>query len=154
MKITQDKFAYLQAVVEEKNITRAAEKLFISQPALTSYINKIENYYGVKLFNRSQNPITLTYAGEQFMKGMNEIIQLQQKFDNDMEELANHRAGRITIGIGSTRGNAWLPYLLPAYKEQYPDIDIQIVEGNKEVLEHKLLKGSIDFFVSSLPISN
>ena len=68
MKITQDKFAYLQAVVEEKNITRAAEKLFISQPALTSYINKIENYYGVKLFNRSQNPITLTYAGEQFMK--------------------------------------------------------------------------------------
>ena len=106
MIITQEKFAYLQAVVDEGNITRAAEKLYISQPAVTNYINKVEKYYGIKLFNRTRNSVTLTYAGEKFMKGMGEIIHLQKKFNNDMEELANHRSDRITIGIGSTRGSA------------------------------------------------
>ena len=154
MIITQEKFAYLQAVVDEGNITRAAEKLYISQPAVTNYINKVEKYYGIKLFNRTRNSVTLTYAGEKFMKGMGEIIHLQKKFNNDMEELANHRSDRITIGIGSTRGSAWLPYLLPAYKKAYPKIDIEIVEGNNSLLEQKLLQGTVDYIVSSLPIIN
>ena len=153
MKMTPDKFSYLLAVVEEKNITRAAEKLYISQPALTSYINKVEDYYGVKLFNRSQNPVTLTYAGEKFMKEMSNIIHLQQKLDNDMEELASHRAGRMTIGIGNTRGCDWLPYLLPAYKSKYPEIDIKIIEGNCNTFEQKLLSGTMDFSITTLPLN-
>ena len=153
MIITKDKFAYLQAVAEEGNITRAAEKLYVSQPALTNYINKVESYYGIRLFNRVRNPVTLTYAGEQFMKGMGEIIQLQKKFDHEMEELANHRADRITIGMGSTRASTWLPYLLPSYKNKYPEIDVEIIEDNNANLEQRLLKGTIDFVVTSLPLS-
>lgn len=153
MIITKDKFAYLQAVAEEGNITRAAEKLYVSQPALTNYINKVESYYGIRLFNRVRNPVTLTYAGEQFMKGMGEIIRLQKKFDHEMEELANHRADRITIGMGSTRASTWLPYLLPSYKNKYPEIDVEIIEDNNANLEQRLLKGTIDFVVTSLPLS-
>ncbi|MBQ6450835.1 MAG: LysR family transcriptional regulator [Solobacterium sp.] len=152
MKITPDKFAYLTAVVEEKNITRAAEKLFISQPALSTYINKVENYYNIKIFDRSQNSVTLTYAGERFMREMEKVIRAQQKFDNEMEELANHRAGRLTVGIGNTRGCDWLPYLLPAYKIHFPELDIKIIEVNADMAEQQLMTGTMDFGITTLPI--
>lgn len=152
MKITPEQFNYLLMVVEEKNITRAAEKLYISQPALSNFINKVESYYGVKLFDRSQNPVVLTYAGEKFIREMGKIIQIQQKFDNEMEELANHRISRLTIGIGNTRGCDWLPYLLPAYKEEFPELDIKIIEGNSDQIEQKLLAGTMDLSITTLPI--
>ena len=152
MKITPEKFAYLKTVVEEKNITRAAEKLFISQPALSNFINKVENYYNIKIFDRSQNPVTLTYAGERFMQEMEKVIRVQQKFENEMEELANHRAGRLTVGIGNTRGCDWLPYLLPAYKIHFPELDIKIVEVNADAAEQQLMTGTMDFGITTLPI--
>lgn len=61
--MTLDKFEYVLAVAEEKNLTKAAKRLYISQPGLTSYINKLEQYLGIKLFDRSTSPIRVTEAG-------------------------------------------------------------------------------------------
>lgn len=61
------KFEYVLAIAKEKNMTQAAKKLYISQPALTVTINKLEERLGVKLFDRTSNPIQLTYAGERYI---------------------------------------------------------------------------------------
>ena len=72
-----DRLDYVMAIAEEQNMTKAAARLFISQPALTASINKLEEELGVKLFDRQRPPIKLTPAGVLYMKEMSRIHQLQ-----------------------------------------------------------------------------
>ena len=72
--MTLDKFEYVLALAEEKSLTKAAKRLYISQPGLTSYINKLEQYLGIKLFDRTVTPIQVTEAGMIYISKMKNII--------------------------------------------------------------------------------
>ena len=74
-----EKLDYVIAVAEEQNLTKAAERLFISQPALTSALNKLDAEFGVKLFDRKRPPVKLTAAGMLYVQEMTKIRQLQMK---------------------------------------------------------------------------
>ena len=145
------KFEYVLAIAKEKNMTQAAKKLYISQPALTVTINKLEERLGVKLFDRTSNPIQLTYAGERYITEMQKIIALEHRLSNELEEIAGMRRGRLVIGIGNARGEYWLPHIVPPFLKAYPGIDIKIVEGKSDVFEEGLLKGTIDLCITALP---
>ena len=145
------KFNYVLAIAEERNMTRAAKKLYISQPALTAAINKLEESLGVKLFDRSVNPIRITYAGERYISEMQKIIALQNHLDNEMEEIAGMRQGRLVLGIGNARGDYWLPHILPPFMKSHPGIDVRIVEGKSDIFETGLLNGSLDLCITALP---
>ena len=86
-----DKLDYVIAVAQEQNLTKAAARLYISQPALTSALNKLESELGVKLFDRKHSPIRLTAAGNLYIQEMNHIRQLQIKMQNQLSSLSKTR---------------------------------------------------------------
>lgn len=151
-KMDKEKLKYLQTVAEEGNITKAAKRLYISQPALTAFINKVEKKYGVKLFDRNAKPIRLTYAGERFLAMEQQILNLQSRLEEEMEEIAQKRRGRLILGIGNTRGDFWLPHILPKFLKTHPGIEVKIVEGKNDSFEKALRDGSMDLCIQSLPI--
>lgn len=107
-----DKLDYVLALAEERNLTRAARKAFISQPTLTNYINRLEEQLGVKLFDRSVTPIEITRAGALYIEQMKKIQLAETNLRNELRILGSMETV-FHLGIGATRGNHWLPFLLP-----------------------------------------
>ena len=147
--MTLDKFEYVLALAEEKSLTKAAKRLYISQPGLTTYINKLEQYLGIRLFDRSVSPIQVTEAGMIYISKMKQI----QK-EEALLRLALHDMGSrkrvFRIGMGMTRGMQWLPLLLPAFYVSHPDVSLQIKEGGLEDLENGVSSGSLDIAFGAL----
>lgn len=142
-----NKLNYLLAVAELKSFSKAAQKCFVSQPALTRCVKNIEDELGVKLFDRSCSPIRLTYAGERYISGMQEILNMKTKLDQEMEDIAARKRDRLVLGMPSTRSTTWLPRVLPAFQKECPGIDVQLIEGNTHTLEQLLSKGTIDLYL-------
>lgn len=142
---------YFLAVAEELNITRAAQRLYISQQAMSSAIKKLEKSLGVKLFNRTPN-FSLTYAGTRLVKAATQIMDIRQQLLNEIDDINNNKRGELRIGISHTRGYTILPDILPEYKKTHPQVEISIIEGNSDALEEKLQHGMIDLMFGFLPV--
>lgn len=138
------RYEYILKVADTKSLSTAAKELYISQPALTKYINNMEAELGIKLFNRKTIPITLTYAGECFVKEARRILEIQHSLEKEMQELSAMKKGRLTIGISASRGEYWLPMMLPVFKKRHPGIEIKLVEGTYDYLEENVEKEHID----------
>lgn len=145
-------FIYILKVAEEKSFSTAAKKLFITQPSLSQYIIRVEENLGVRLFDRSSVPITLTYAGEQFIEMARDILNLRQQLQKCMDDIANLKNERITIGISQYRGKYFLPKVLPAFQESYPGVEVVIREDSALGLENLVHMGEVDFSIQILPI--
>ena len=141
-----ERLDYIVAIVEEQNITRAARRLFITQPALTKYINKLEEEYGIILFDRKSSPITLTEAGRVFLEEKTRIEIAEQNLRHRLEALKNSNV-TITLGIGHDRAPRWVPKLLQEFCRRYPDINFMIKGAGELSLPDKLRSGEIDIAV-------
>ncbi|PNV59641.1 hypothetical protein C0033_12805 [Clostridium sp. chh4-2] len=145
-------FRYVIAVAEHKNMSRAAESLYISQPALTKSINLLEEHLGLPLFDRTVSPIKLTYAGEFFLAQAKKMLELNDYLEDEMRAIATLEKSQLVLGIPGERGARWLPHLLPAFSKAYPQIDVKVIEGHSNVLEEKMLSGQIDISFYTLPV--
>jgi len=141
------KLEYIVKVAELGNITRAAEELFMTQPALSHFISRVEKEEGVRIFDRSSNPITTTYEGEKYIETARKILELNRLLQEEMAEVTSSRKGRVKIGIPPLRAASMLPRFLPVFTEEYPHVEIQTVEHNSRQLREDVLKGSVDFAV-------
>lgn len=137
-----DKLDYVLALAEERNLTRAAHKAFISQPTLTNYINRLEEQLGVKLFDRSVTPIEITRAGALYIEQMKKIQLAETNLRNELRILGSMETV-FHLGIGATRGNHWLPLLLPEFCRRHPEMGIQLHEQGEEFLEAGVRPGRI-----------
>lgn len=142
---------YFLAVAQDLSITKAAEKLFISQQSLSNSIIKLEKVLGVKLFNRSPS-FSLTYAGSKLVVAATKIMDIRTQILNEIDDASKNHRGEIRIGISHTRGCSVLPEILPRFKETHPLVKISLVEANSEALEEKLNNGGIDLMFGFLPI--
>ena len=113
-------FKYVNMVAQCGSVTKAARKLFISQPALSSYINKLEEELGVKLFDRSATPLVCTYAGEQYLKRARAILMQLDDMDREFRDIATNCQGRLRLGFPGERLIYMLPLILPPFKERSP----------------------------------
>lgn len=157
-------FRYVQKIADERSFSRAAEKLYIAQPALSQYILNLERELGTKLFDRSKNPISLTYAGELFLEKAKLILEIENEIHNEIKNISNSDKGRLTIAISPNRGSYLLPKILPAFTQIYPNVEIKLVEGltgdfaewlNKDEVDVAILAGPIkDDKIISVPIQN
>lgn len=138
-----DKFDYVLALAEERNLTRAAKKAFISQPALTNYVNKLEQQLGVKLFDRSVTPIQITRAGSIYIERMKRIQAAENALCNELKILGSQEVV-FHLGIGITRGSHWLPYLIPEFCHLHPEVALQLHEQQEGALEAGVRHGEID----------
>lgn len=145
---------YVLCIAETKSISKAAEKLFISQPTLSQHLQKLEKKLGVVLFDRTTTPLTLTYAGELFVGIASKIIDLEKQLIQEMEYINDSCKGRLTIGISTIHGTSILPIILPKYKELFPGIEITLLEENASKLHDLTEQGKIDITITNLSIEN
>ncbi|MBQ7246259.1 MAG: LysR family transcriptional regulator [Firmicutes bacterium] len=143
---------YYIATVEEMNITHAAQRLFISQQALSNHIARLEEELGVKLFNRSP-VLSLTYAGKRFYEYALQMSNIERQIHQMVDDVNENQAGEIRVGISHTCGRAILPSILPKFKSEHPLVDVQLVEENSAEMENALRRGSLDLMIDFLPIS-
>lgn len=145
---------YIVMVAEEGSISKAAQTLRISQPSLSHCIMKQESDLGVALFDRSKKPLRLTYAGECYMRAARQILSIRQQLEYDMQSIAHHRSGRMSIGITKPRSTYLLPRLLPLFLKQHPNVEVNLAEKNVSELELLLLNEEIEFAILLAPVDN
>lgn len=138
---------YMVKVAEIGNITKAANELFMTQPALSHYISKVEKEEGVKIFDRSTAPLSLTYAGEKYIATAKQILTLGLQLGEELGEISENQKGRVVIGIPPARAAHILPLFLPEYVAKYQNVQIQTVEHNSRQLKEDVRKGIVDFAI-------
>ncbi|WP_347861096.1 LysR family transcriptional regulator [Salimicrobium sp. PL1-032A] len=123
-------------VAETKNFSRAAERLHMTQPAVSQYIKSLEKSMNARLFDRSNKYVRLTKAGEVVYHHAKEIIGLYTNMHALVDDLTNHASGLITIGASYTYGEYILPGVLKELKQEAPDVTPAVTIGNtKEIMK-------------------
>ncbi|QAT49250.1 LysR family transcriptional regulator [Caproiciproducens sp. NJN-50] len=143
---------YICTVAECQSITKAANSLYISQPALSHFISKVEDQLGVKLFDRSTSPLSLTFAGERYIEYARQILMMENNMSKELGDISKNRKGRIRVGFPFERCSYMLPLILPRYRKKFPGIDVQIFSSKGDILMDRILKGQLDFAI--LPFQN
>ncbi|MBQ9977184.1 MAG: LysR family transcriptional regulator [Clostridia bacterium] len=137
-------------VCKHGNMTKAAEELFIAQPAVSNTIAEIEKNYNVKLFERINKRLFLTDEGKKLLIKAQEVISAFEDFEE--QALNSSKKPLLKIGSSLTIGKQKLPWLLRKLKENFTDIDFQISINQTSVIESKILNGSLDFaFIQGRP---
>ena len=135
-------FEIFITVCNTMNMTAAAEKLFISQSAISQAIGELEKHYGLKLFERLSKKLYLTQAGQKLESYARHMIRMNQEVEMDMKKTLHQ--GFIRIGVSVTLGTHVLPKLVSHFKEKYPNCLIYVWENNTKVIENMLLTDQID----------
>ena len=112
------------------SFTRAAAELYISQPAVTRHIRKLEEQFRQKLFERRGNKIALTSGGEVLLEHVQQLFALHRQMYFDMNSLINLHQGDLRLGASTTITQYVIPALLARFHEDFPDIRVQFLNGN------------------------
>lgn len=149
--MTLDQLNYLLVLSEEQNVTRAAQRLYITQPTLTTFITKLEKELGTKLFDRTRNPVRTTENGKLYIQKMRELLLAEQQLK---EELKYHDSGRkrLRIGVGYAHSTMWAAALARRLLEIHPELDVRFCEGQEARLITSLREGEIDLFLGHAEI--
>ena len=142
---------YFIAVAEEKSISKAAERMYISQQSMSNYIKRLEERYRVKLFNRKPQ-LTLTDAGQKLLDAFLQIKKIESTVTMELDETNTDRSGNITLGITGGRARLILPKLLPSFSRIYPNVRISIVQKLTNEFERDLVNGKLDLFIGTAPL--
>ncbi|MEK3989388.1 MULTISPECIES: LysR family transcriptional regulator [Robertmurraya] len=126
---TLSEFQLLSVLATEMNMRKAAERLFVSQPALSQRLQTIEKEWGTKLFIRSQKGLTLTPAGELVIEFANEVLGKEEKVKEAIHGLDLEVYGTLKIAVASIVGQNWLPKVLKKYMNRYPHAKIALITG-------------------------
>lgn len=125
----------LVVLSEEMNMRRAAERLFVSQPALSQRLQTIEKSWGFPIFLRSQKGLTLTPAGEKVIAYAKEVVLKEERVKDEILELEGEVHGTLKLAVASIIGQHWLPEVLKKYVQKYPHAKISLITGwSSEIL--------------------
>ena len=139
---------YFQAVVRCKSFTEAAEECFISQSAISQQIQALEQELGVKLLNRGNRKFSLTPAGEYFYRKSLVLIADFERMRNETVRIANKDRAELRIGYLKCYSGQEFRMAVADYSQRYPDVSIQIINGNHEDLYTALRNGEVDLILS------
>ena len=131
-------------VAKRLNFTRAAEELFISQPAVTRHIQELEQQFKVKLFERNGTRIRLTDAGGRLLKHTEELFAIYRNIEFDMSSLTQRQSGRLYLGGSMTTAPYIIPPILARFHGRYPDVEVSLITGNTQQIEQALGQQEID----------
>ncbi|MTQ95651.1 LysR family transcriptional regulator [Pseudoflavonifractor sp. BIOML-A6] len=149
----QENQLYFLMVAEELNITRAAQKAFISQQCMSNHIKRLEEAYSTRLFNRRPK-LSLTPAGELLAQTLRQIKRLEDNLRSQLSEENFNFGGKINLGITWSRSSILLPPVLTQYRKLYPNIEIIVQNNVTDNLENRLLCGYLDLAVGTGAINS
>ena len=136
---------YFLMVSDLASFTRAAERLYVSQPAVTNAVRSLEEELGIQLLDRSQRKVTLTAEGKIFYRHIQNIMQGISTTLNEINDLKSHNRGHLTIGVTPLAGIASTSRLLTEFRAAYPNISISVAEHNVGQLLELLHADKLDF---------
>ncbi len=145
---------YVLAVYKEKSFSKAAQRLYISQPSLSASIKRIEEKLAAPIFDRSIQPISLTEVGEEYIRYALEIQKKEQDFERYVSDRTKLLAGTVRLGGSSLFSSFILPLTIMDFNKEYPGIHFEIVEDNTKNLMEKLDRGELDLVVDNALISD
>ena len=145
---------YIYAVYQEKSFSKAAKKLYVSQPWLSATVKKVEQELDVRLFDRSTTPISLTEAGTYYIQRVEEIRRIEQDMIQHFQELRNAQHRVLHIGSSMFFCTYVLPKLLHEFRAKYPHVVIRFEEGNSQNLLQRMLNGKLDVIIEAEQLLN
>lgn len=142
---------YVLAIAEHQNITKAAEALYVSQPTLSKFLIALENDLGLKLFRRLGNKYVLTYAGERYVDYAARIRRQKADLDVELADILKNDVGVLNLAFARMRCTYMLPGTLPEFRRLYPNVKVNLYEGNSDENDRRLLEGQVDVAFYSRP---
>jgi len=143
MELTQLEFFLM--VVEQGSFSKAAVRVYRTQPAVSIAIRRLEEEIGAQLFDRSQKSPTLTDAGELVYDYAQRILALRDQARNVVAELRSLQRGRVRIGANESTSLYLLPHLILEYRERHPNVKVEIYRHVSERLPREVLDRNVDF---------
>ncbi len=147
----QQEMEYIYTVYQKGSFSKAAEALFMTQPALSISIQKVENEIGMPLFNRDKKPLELTEAGQLYIEKIRQIMHLENELSQQLNDLTDLKTGQLRIG-GSHYFNSYiLPPVIADFKKKWPGIDLELTEAGSYELLTMLKDDLIDLTFNCTP---
>ena len=141
---------YFIVIAQERNMTRAAEKLFVSQSSLSYHISKLEADVGTPLFLRTKSDLLLTPAGELYLDAAKKVVAIKDQLYQKIRTLDNR--GIIRICINSLWGDRMMADILPTFQKSFPGLVFELLHSDdQEMIRKKLADGEVDYGLLSVP---
>ncbi|MEW6619083.1 MAG: selenium metabolism-associated LysR family transcriptional regulator [bacterium] len=141
-------------VAKLQSFTRAASELYLTQPGISKHIKELEEYYGIRLFDRLGKKVMLTQAGEILFATTKDMFNLVNEAKIKIDELKEIRGGKLTMGASVTIGTYILPEILGKFRHKYPDIEIALdIFLSQEIVE-KVLANMLDIGFIGAPVND
>lgn len=150
MTITQ--LQYVLAVAEHQNFTKAALKVFVTQPTLSMQIQKLEDELGVKIFDRTKKPIQLTETGKKIVNQARNIVNESDRIQDIVDQEKGFIGGTFRLGIIPTVMPTLLPMFLTNFIKKYPKVKLKIEELNTDAIIERLNEGHLDAAIAATPL--
>jgi LysR family transcriptional activator of glutamate synthase operon len=145
---------YFITIAKVGNLNQASKLLYVSQPSLSKYIQRLEERVGAKLFDHSTTPLKLNEAGELYLKFLLNTQTQEQEFLERINEIEHMERGTLNFGIPPYCGQCYMPQVLPNFVKRYPNIKINMIENSGDYLENCVLNQEANFAIIHHPVSN
>lgn len=144
---------YIVAVDTYRSFVAAAEKCFVTQPTLSMQIQKLEESLGVKIFDRSRQPVVPTEVGLKIIEQARIVLMESKKINEILQEQKGELEGELRVGVIPTVAPYLLPDVITAFLKKYPKVKLQIWEYTTERIVHELKQGLLDCGILSTPLT-
>ncbi len=152
--MTLNELRFIVAVAQERNFRRAAEKAFISQPALSLAIQKLEEELGMKIFERGKSEVTVTPVGTAIIEQAQRVLEEAERIRELAVQGKNQLAAPLRVGIIHSVGPYLLPDLIPVLKKVAPQMPLEVEENITANLDTLLRNGKLDVIIIALPFGD
>lgn len=143
---------YFLTVAREKNITKAAEVLHITQPTLSRQMRQLEEEMGVELFDRSQNKIALTPAGNLLVHRGKDILEMVERTELEIKDTETNLSGNICFGAGELNSVNILGKIIDAFQNKYPAVTFNLFTNTTDIIQERMEKDLIDISLALEPV--
>jgi DNA-binding transcriptional LysR family regulator len=154
LPFTLQQLRILKAVATEKNFTKAASVLYLSQPSLSKQIKTLEKNLDTLLINRERNKISLTESGKVLLQYSERILALCEESCRALIDLKNGERGNLRVGASQTIGTYLMPRILALFAQNYPQIDLKVQVNSTRIIAKKIINREIDIAVVGGEISD
>jgi LysR family hydrogen peroxide-inducible transcriptional activator len=149
--MTLNELKFIVALAKSRNFRKAAEVCFVSQPALSLAVKKLEDELGVLLFERSRNDVTMTAVGELVVEQATRVMEEAKRLKEIANQGNNQLAGPLKLGVIYSVGPYLLPEIIPILRKHAPEMPLIVEENLTSNLETQLRNGVIDVAIIALP---
>lgn len=140
---------YFLAIAKHQNLTKASQELYISQPTLSKFLQKLDRELGGKTFRRSGHTYSLTFLGQRYLEYAQKVITVNKDWEKELSDMQSSFEGELNIAVPPMRGVCLIPQILPVFHEKHPGVRVNFYEHGHSIQEALLSNAKLDFAMLS-----